>query len=151
MRDAVLDARVRTAIPDEAREGAIADTLALVETAIGAPGQGLDGRLAAFFDAFVGTVARSHVGGRARRRRACRDGSSRWRFADVARRSWPTARAWPTTACATPSREVNALTTQIAELNDAIATAGGGDVEALRDRQQIAAREAARRSPRWRC
>jgi flagellar hook-associated protein 1 len=35
LRDFVLDSRVRSAIPDEARHGAIKDTLALVETAIG--------------------------------------------------------------------------------------------------------------------
>ena len=52
LRDAVLDARMRGAIPAESRERAVLGSLSLVETSIGAPGQGLDARLSAFFDAW---------------------------------------------------------------------------------------------------
>lgn len=136
MRDVVLDTRARTAIPDEAREGAIVDTLSLVETSIGAPGQGIDGRLAAFFDSVsalavdpTSAVARDGVVLQGRQLAAS--------FADVARQLADSARL-ADNGVRNAVSEVNALTAQIAELNDAIATSGGGDVEALRDRQQIA-------------
>ena len=136
MRDAVLDARARTAIPDEAREGAIVDTLALVETSIGAPGQSLDGRLAAFFDSVsalsvdpTSAVARDGVVLQGRQLASS--------FADVAGRLADSARL-ADNGVRDAAAELNSLTAQIAELNDAIATGGGADVEALRDRQQIA-------------
>ncbi len=136
MRDAVLDARARTAIPDESREGAIVDTLALVETSIGAPGQSLDGRLAAFFDSVsalsvdpTSAVARDGVVLQGRQLAAS--------FADVAGRLTDSARL-ADNGVRDAAAELNSLTAQIAELNDAIATGGGADVEALRDRQQIA-------------
>jgi flagellar hook-associated protein 1 FlgK len=130
MRDAVLDARARTAIPDEAREGAIVDTLALVETSIGAPGQSIDGRLAAFFDAVsalsvdpTSAVARDGVVLQGRQLTAS--------FADVAGRLADSARL-PDNGVRDAAAELNSLTAQIAELNDAIATGGGADVEAAR-------------------
>ena len=139
MRDRVLDARVRTAIPDESREGAIVGTLALVETAIGAPGRGLDGNLAAFFDAFsalsvdpTSTVARAGVIlqgpqlATAFRATAARltDGV---RLADNGVRD--------------AVGQLNSLTDQIAALNEAIAAANGVDVDALKDRQRTAIEE----------
>ena len=139
MRDRVLDARVRTAIPDESREGAIVGTLALVETAIGAPGRGLDGNLAAFFDAFsalsvdpTSTVARDGVIlqgqqlATAFRATAARltDGV---RLADNGVRD--------------AVGQLNSLTDQIAALNEAIAAANGVDVDALKDRQRTAIEE----------
>ena len=136
MRDAVLDARARTAIPDETREGAIAGALALVETAIGAPGQSLDGRLAAFFDAMsalsvdpTSAVARDGVVMQGRQLASS--------FTDIAGRLTDGARL-ADNAVRDAVGEVNALTTQIAELNAAIAGSGGGNVDALRDRQQLA-------------
>jgi len=136
MRDAVLDARARTAIPDETREAAIAGSLALVETAIGAPGQSLDGRLAAFFDALsalsvdpTSAVARDGVVMQGRQLASS--------FTDIAGRLTDGARL-ADNAVRDAAREVNALTTQIAELNAAIAGSGGGNTDALRDRQQLA-------------
>ena len=136
MRDVVLDTRARTAIPDQTRERAIVDTLSLVETSIGAPGQGIDGRLAAFFDSVsalsvdpTSAVARDGVVLQGRQLAAS--------FVDVARQLADSGRL-ADTGVRNAVSEVNALTAQIAALNDAIATSGGGDVEALRDRQQIA-------------
>lgn len=139
LRDRVLDSRVRSAIPDESREGAIAGALALVETAIGAPGQGLDGRLAAFFDAFsalavdpTSTVARDGAILQAKQLASAFNATARGlagsaRLADNGVRD--------------AVGQVNTLTAQIAALNDAIATASGVDVEALRDRQLVAIEE----------
>lgn len=139
LRDVVLDNRVRTAIPDESREGAILDTLALVETTIGAPGQGLDGNLAAYFDAFAAlavdptsTVARDGVILQGRQL-ATAFSATAGRLADSVRLADNGVRD--------AAGQVNLLTTQIAALNDAIAAANGVDVAALKDRQNLAIEE----------
>jgi flagellar hook-associated protein 1 len=136
LRDTVLDTRARAAIPDEAREGAVAEALALVETSIGAPGQGLDGRLAAFFDAFsalsvdpTSAVARDGVVLEAGRLAAS--------FNDVARRLSDGARTADNGVRAAIG-EVNTLTAEIARLNAAIGGSGGLDVDGLKDQQQLA-------------
>ncbi|HUU35499.1 MAG TPA: flagellar hook-associated protein FlgK [Vicinamibacterales bacterium] len=139
LRDRVLDGRVRTAIPDESREGAIKDTLALVETAIGAPGQGLDGQLAAYFDAFAAlsldptsTVARDGVIQQGRQLATAFNATAA-RLADSVRVADNGVRD--------SAVQVNALAKQIAALNDAIAAANGVDVDALKDRQNLALEE----------
>lgn len=141
MRDAVLDARVRAAIPSEAREGALAGALGLVETSIGAPGQGIDGRLDAFFDAWSAlsadpssAVARDGVVLQGRQLATA--------FNDVANRLADNARE-ADAGIRSAVNDVNRLSTQIAKLNDEIAlgVAAGGDVEALRDTQQVALEE----------
>ncbi len=136
MRDVVLDARVRSAIPDAAREGAVAGALALVETTIGAPGQGLDGRLTAFFDSVAAlsvdatsAVARDGVVLQGRQL-AGSFASVAAGLADSARRADAGVRGGVS--------DLNTLTAQIAELNAAIANASGLDSAALRDRQQLA-------------
>jgi len=136
MRDAVLDARVRLAVPDEAREGAIAGTLAVVETAIGAPGEGLDARFTAFFDAWAAlsldptsAVARDAVVQQGR--------ALSLAFHDV-HAQLTESRAMADRGIRQGAADVNALSAEIADLNRAIAAAGGIDVEALKSRQQIA-------------
>ncbi len=139
LRDRVLDTRVRTAIPDLSREGALVDTLALVETAIGAPGQGIDGRLALFFDAFSALSVDPTSA-------AARDGvilqgtqlasafnQTASRLADSVRLADSGVRD--------AVRQVNSLSKQIAALNDALAAANGANVEALKDQQLIALEE----------
>lgn len=136
MRDAVLDTRARAAIPDEAREGAVVDALALVETTIGAPGQSLDGRLAAFFDSVsalsvdpTSAVARDGVVLQGRQLAAS--------FNDIAGRLSDSARL-ADNGVRDAVGELNTLSARIAELNAAIATAGDADVDALKDQQQLA-------------
>jgi flagellar hook-associated protein 1 len=136
MRDAVLNARVRTALPDEAREGAIAGALAVVETAIGAPGQGLDARFTAFFDAFAelsldptSTVARDAVVTQGRALAAA--------FHDI-QGQLAESRAMADRGVREGADTINTLTAEIAQLNRAIAEAGDLDVEALKTQQQNA-------------
>ncbi|MEP7118932.1 MAG: flagellar hook-associated protein FlgK [Acidobacteriota bacterium] len=138
-RDAVLDSRVRTAIPDASREGAILGSLSLVETTIGAPGQGIDGHLAAFFDAFsalsvdpTSTVARDGVVLQGRQL-ATAFNSTAAQLANSARLADGAVRD--------QAGQVNRLAQQIAGLNEAIATSNGVDLEALKDRQQQALEE----------
>ncbi len=139
LRDRVLDTRVRTAIPDEAREGALVSTLALVETAIGAPGKGIDASLAAYFDAFsalsvdpTSSVARDGVLVQGRQLASAFNATAA-RLADGVRLADSGVRDAAT--------QLNTLTTQIAALNDAIAAANGVDVDALKDRQHLAVEE----------
>jgi len=136
MRDRVLDTRVRTAIPDAAREGAIGNALALVETAIGTPGQGIDGYLSAFFDAFsalsvdpTSTVARDGVILQGRQLASALNATAT-RLADSMQLADNGVRD--------AVSQVNRLTDQIATLNDAIAASNGVDVDALKDRQRTA-------------
>jgi flagellar hook-associated protein 1 FlgK len=145
LRDRVLDSRVRTAIPDESREGAIVSTLALVETAIGAPGQGIDGRLAAFFDAFsalsvdpTSTVARDG---------AILQGTQLASAFNATASQLAASARLADSGVRGAVGEVNTLTTQIAALNDAIATANGVDVAALKDRQLVAIEELSALTP----
>ena len=139
VRDAVLDRRVRTAIPDASREGAILGSLSLVETTIGAPGQGIDGRLAAFFDSFsalsvdpTSSVARDGVVLQGRQL-ATAFNSTAAQLANSARLADGGVRD--------AVAQVNRLSHQIADLNDAIAASNGVDLEALKDRQQQALEE----------
>ncbi len=138
-RDRILDSRVRSAIPDQAREGAVVDTLGLVETAIGAPGQGVDGRLDSFFDAFsalsvepTSTVARDGV--------ILQGTELAQAFNATATRLAASVRE-ADNGVRDAVGEVNSLTEQIAALNDAIAAANGVDVDALKDRQLKAIEE----------
>jgi len=135
-RDAVLDTRVRTAIPDASREGAILNQLSLVETTIGAPGQGIDGRLSAFFDAFASlsvdptsTVARDGVVLQGRELASA--------FTATATRLASSVQL-ADNGVRDAVGQVNSLSQQIAALNVAIAASGGTDVDALKDRQQLA-------------
>jgi flagellar hook-associated protein 1 FlgK len=50
-RDRLLERRLQMERPSEAREGAVADSLSVVEAMIGRPGDGLDSEMNAFFDA----------------------------------------------------------------------------------------------------
>lgn len=136
LRDAVLDARARTAIPEESRERAILGSLSLVETSIGAPGQGLDSRLAAFFDS-VAALSVDPGSATARDGVLLQGRQLATGFNDVARRLSEGARL-ADNGVRDAIGEVNGLSAQIARLNESIATAGGGDIEALRDQQQLA-------------
>src|SRR5712691_2564786 len=51
-RDRLLDKRLQQEVPAERREAAMADSLSVVETSLGAAGQSIDLGLANFFDAF---------------------------------------------------------------------------------------------------
>ncbi|MGD9905852.1 MAG: flagellar hook-associated protein FlgK [Vicinamibacterales bacterium] len=135
LRDAVLDARVRLAVPDESRERALAGALAVAETAIGAPGEGLDARFTAFFDAWAAlsldptsAVARDAVVQQGR--------ALSLAFHDT-HAQLSESRLMADRSVRQGVAEVNALSAEIADLNRAIA-AGGADVEALKSRQQVA-------------
>lgn len=53
LRDRLLEVRVQTEVPSQAREAAMADALSVVESALGMPGASIDAKLERFFDAFA--------------------------------------------------------------------------------------------------
>ncbi|HEY3380286.1 MAG TPA: flagellar hook-associated protein FlgK [Vicinamibacterales bacterium] len=52
-RDALLERRVRLERPAEGRESALADALSVVEAALGAPGESIDGKFTAFVNSWA--------------------------------------------------------------------------------------------------
>ncbi len=136
LRDAVLDARMRAAIPAESRERAVLGSLSLVETSIGAPGQGLDARLSAFFDAWSALSA-DPTSPPTRDAVVLQGRQLATAFNDLSNQLSSSARL-ADTGIRGAIDEVNSLSAKIASLNDQIATAGGGNVEALRDQQNLA-------------
>jgi flagellar hook-associated protein 1 FlgK len=132
-RDRLLESRLRQELPAESRDTTATESLSVVEAVIGGPGQGLDANLTAFFDAFHGlaldptsAVLRDSV---------VLEGRSLARaFNDLAARLEDARRAADSGIRASVD-EVNALTTRLAEINAAITSANGADVEALADQQ----------------
>ena len=136
LRDAVLDARMRSAIPAESRESAVLGSLSLVETSIGAPGQGLDARLSAFFDSWSALSA-DPTSPPTRDAVVLQGRQLATAFNDLSSQLSSSARL-ADAGVRGAIGEVNTLSAKIASLNDQIATAGGANVEALRDQQHLA-------------
>jgi flagellar hook-associated protein 1 FlgK len=136
IRDRLLEARVRQETPLAEREGAIADSLSVVEASLGDAGASLDAQLSAFFDAFAAltqdaasTVARDGVVLQGRLlSRSFNDISAR--LADARRGADASLRDG--------IDQVNRLAGQVAALNQAINAANGGSTESLRDEQMLA-------------
>lgn len=142
LRDFYLDSRVRQALPDEERESAIVDLLSGVETAIGAPGQAIDGKLAGLFDAFS-ALALDPTSAVARDSVVLQGTQVAASFREMAVKLADSRRVADNSVRGAVD-QANTLVRQIAELNGAIATASGVDVSALKDRQLTAVEELSR-------
>lgn len=134
-RDTLLDARVRHELPAEAREGALADALAVIETSLGTTGASIDGRLTAFFDAFsslasdpTSVVARDAVVSEGRLLARS--------FADMSARLDASARE-ADAGIRGSAGELNALAARVSSLNGAIATANGANIAGLVDERTL--------------
>lgn len=136
LRDAVLDNRMRSAIPAESRERAVLGSLSLVETSIGAPGKGLDARLSAFFDAWS-SLSADPTSPATRDAVTLQGRQLATAFNDLSAQLTSSARL-ADSGVRGAIADVNSLSSQIASLNDQIAVAGSGNVEALRDQQNLA-------------
>jgi flagellar hook-associated protein 1 FlgK len=137
-RDRLLEARVRQELPAESREAALADTLGVVEVALGRPGASIDQRLSAFFDSFSAlasdpTSAVARAGVVQQGRLLARD------FHDISSRLAAAQHGADTQVRASVS-DVNTLAARVARLNVAIAAAGE-DAEALQDERELALQE----------
>jgi flagellar hook-associated protein 1 FlgK len=140
-RDLLLDRRVRQEIPAEAREGALAESLGVVEATLGRAGESLDAELTAFFDAFS-SLAADPASIVARDAVARQGGRLAQAFGDMSSRLGA-ARRDADVQVRAAADEVNALAARVAALNQAIAGAIGGDVEGLRDEREVALQELA--------
>ena len=135
-RDVMMEARLRQENPLEAREGAIANSLQVVETALGGPGRTLDTQLTAFFDSFA-ALSQDPTSPVARDAVVLQGGLLTGAFKDAAA-ALDTARRAADADIRGGVEELNALTEEIAALNAAIGSAGSANTEALKDRQQLA-------------
>ncbi|MFI5179431.1 MAG: flagellar hook-associated protein FlgK [Vicinamibacterales bacterium] len=135
-RDAFLEARLRAEQPIERQNGAVADSLSVVQTALGGAGSSLDGALSAFFQSF-GTLAQDPTSS------VARDGVVRQgtqlaaSFNDLSSQ-FDTSIKTADAQIRGGLTEINALASQIASLNAAIGGANGADAEALKDKQSVA-------------
>lgn len=141
-RDRLLEARVRQEMPSQAREGAIADSLSVVETSLGDAGASLDAQLAAFFDSFAqlsqdpsSSVARDGV--------VLQGRLLSNRFNDLSTRLDDSRRDADANV-RSGIDQVNALAGRIASLNQAINSANGADTASIKDEQNEALNQLAK-------
>jgi flagellar hook-associated protein 1 FlgK len=132
-RDSMIERRLEQELVAERREAAIADALAVVETTLGAPGESIDARLTAFFNAF-GTLAGSPTASTARQEVALQGETLATSFRDMAERL-DLARRDTDAKVRSAVEEANGLAVRIAELNDAMGTVSGPAALHLQDEQ----------------
>ena len=141
IRDSLLDRRLWQEMPSQAMQSAIADSLSVVEVALGDPGDSIDMKLTEFFDAFA-HLAEDPVSATARQEVLLKGQAVASAFGDMAGRL-SLSRQDADTRVRGVLDQINALTTQISSLNTSIAraTATGADAQALKDRQGEAIKE----------
>jgi flagellar hook-associated protein 1 FlgK len=142
VRDAFVDQRLRSELPAESYDQAMSSSLAVVETTLGTAGSGIDGRLAALFNAFQSlsldpqsSVARDGVVLEGTRLSTA--------FNDMSRRLQASAQQADADV-RTSVAEINRLSATIATLNQQIGDANGADTEALRDQLDVALQQLSR-------
>ncbi|HSK10657.1 MAG TPA: flagellar hook-associated protein FlgK, partial [Vicinamibacterales bacterium] len=138
-RDLLVEMRLGQEISLEGAQAAIADGLAAVDAAFGAPGRSLDANLTAFFDAFA-ELADDPMASSARQGVISQASSLAASFHELAGRLGD-ARADADQRMRTAVDQVNALVQQIATLNASIGTAGASNSTTLlqfRDEQLLA-------------
>jgi len=136
IRDSFMERRLEQEVPAEAREGALAELLEVVEASLGRAGTSIDARLTEFFGAFsrladapTSAVAREDVLSQAQQLAVAFQDTS-VRLSDGQRAA--DARAREAVA------EINALAGQLAELNLGFGSTGAGQASMHLDDQQSA-------------
>lgn len=134
IRDRLLDGRLLMQVPLGARETAIADALAMVETTLGAPGKGLDEKLDAFYSAFA-DLAENPTSSVSRRQVQVSAEALATSFNEIAERL-ETGRRAADTRIRGAVDEINTLSSRIAEINAALPGArADGNALTLEDQQ----------------
>jgi len=139
LRDRLIEDRLYREAPLERREAAIASALGVVESALGRPGESIDVRLDAFFDAFAG-LAGDPTSATVRQEVVLQGQNLAAAFRDVADRL-DRARQDADRHVRSIADDINSLTTRIAALNQSL---GRGDLEAslhVRDEQAALVRQ----------
>jgi flagellar hook-associated protein 1 FlgK len=135
--DTLLDQRLWQEQPSEQQQSALADSLGVVQVAIGTPGSSLDSNLSAFFNAFS-TLSQDPVSASNRQQVVLQGQALASAFNQISSRL-TAAQQDADHNVKTDVTSVNALATQIANLNTAIAQAGGGTTssgQTLQDAQR---------------
>ena len=117
-RDRLLDRRLQQEVPAERREAAMADSLSVVETALGAAGRSVDLGLANFFDAFS-RLAETPTSSVARQEVLLQGETLAQTFQEMARRL-ETSQGDTDRSIRSTVDEVNALAQRIAVLNQSM-------------------------------
>jgi flagellar hook-associated protein 1 FlgK len=141
VRDQMLERRYRLELPEQAKSSTIADSLSVVQTALGTAGESVDARLTAFFDAFS-TLATDPTSSSARQQVVLQGQTLAGTFRDMAERL-DTAQRDTNASVVGAVDDVNALVKEIARLNIAIGGTGGtgADAQSLKDQQGEAIRK----------
>jgi flagellar hook-associated protein 1 FlgK len=137
-RDRWLERRLQIERPAQHREAAIADTLSVVEVAIGQPGASIDRRLNAFFDS-ASRLSADPTSPPARQELILAGESLAGSFRDMAGRLDAARRDTDRQIQATAD-EVNALAARLASLNAGLERSPSGGTQSLhlRDAQKVA-------------
>jgi flagellar hook-associated protein 1 len=135
MRDQLIEARLRQELPAERREAAVADTLSVVEVALGKPGESIDAALNRYFDAFS-TLSQSPSSPVARQEVLLQGESVAAAFRDMSDRIATSQRDTDGQVLSLATA-VTDLASQIAHVNDTILRSGSdqGAVLHLQDQQ----------------
>lgn len=139
LRDRFTEARIRLEQQSYARDAATVSGLTTVEAALGFPGDSLDARLTAFFDAFA-TFAADVQSPTSRGNVVTESRALARGFNDMAERLASARRDADLTVRGAVD-ELNTLAERISLLNAEISGANGADVEALRDQRGVALAE----------
>ena len=134
-RDLLIERRLQQELPSERREAALADTLSVVEVALGKPGESIDGALDRFFDAFA-ALSESPSSSVARQEVLLQAESLADSFRDMSGRI-ALAKRDTDMQVASAAQDVNELAAQIAKINDTIGRTGesAGGILHLQDEQ----------------
>ena len=132
-RAVLVEARLWHEQPGASEQGAIADNLSVVQTALGTNGTTIDKQLSDFFDAFSG-LAQDPTSQTARFQVAAKGQSLSQAFNAVSARL-TTARTDADTQVRAGVDQVNALAAQLASINTSLGGAGDAAAETLKDQQ----------------
>ncbi|MCX6537727.1 MAG: flagellar hook-associated protein FlgK [Acidobacteria bacterium] len=137
-RDRLLERRLQMEKPSEAREGAIADSLSVVQTAIGLPGQSIDAQLSAFFDS-ASRLSADPTASTARQGFVIAGQNLAAAFRDMADRL-STAQRDADTKVRGNVDEINILTAKIATLNGQLGQVPADNTQSLtlQDQEKVA-------------
>jgi flagellar hook-associated protein 1 FlgK len=135
-RAPLLEARLMFEQPGSSREGAIADHLAVLEANLGQPGASLDAALARFYNTYA-QLAQNPISATARQQ-VIVEGQTLSRTFNERATGFNNAQLNADRELRDTVRQVNALASQIAEINAGISSAGPDNADGLLDQQSVA-------------
>ena len=134
-RDVLIEGRLRSSLSAEQQHSAMANSLSVVETALGTTGSSIDGNLSAFFNAF-GALASDPTSATLRsgvlaqgQQLAAAFGSMSAQFDSAANAADAQIRGGVD--------QINTLAAQLVKLNAALGSSNGVDTESLKDQQAV--------------